>query len=241
MTKPSKQPAKQPAKVPKNWPAHVTYLSTPLYAGISASQRRQLQTQPASGTPLAEVPPTLAFGPSAQVEIRRIAADAAHPARGQHGLFAARRLAPGAFVVPYWGAYHRGGAGRHVGSDYDLWLDRAADVAVDAARAGNEARFVNDFRGVPGAGGRANAEFREVWDPRRGERAMAVFAARGRSGGIAKGEEVLVSYGKGFWEVREQEARKKAPPEEGPREAEDDSPVAGAADALAALKIAGES
>ncbi|KAH6617827.1 hypothetical protein B0J18DRAFT_446029 [Chaetomium sp. MPI-SDFR-AT-0129] len=120
-------------------------------------------------------------------------------------------------------------------SDYDLWIDRESDLAVDAARAGNEARFINDYRGVPGpdqrhqygnsnsnfktkkqkrddqkAKAKANAEFRTVWDPRTGERGMAVFVlpagkkatGRARVVGIARGEEVLVSYGRGFWQGR---------------------------------------
>lgn len=99
-------------------------------------------------------------------------------------------------------------------SDYDLWLDREADLAVDAARAGNEARFVNDYRGVPGRGAKkANAEFRVVWDVRRGERGMGVFVlragkravGRARVVGVAQGEEVLVSYGRGFWQGRREE------------------------------------
>ncbi|KAL2259456.1 hypothetical protein VTK26DRAFT_6862 [Humicola hyalothermophila] len=116
-------------------------------------------------------------------------------------------------------------------SDYDLWLDRDADVAVDAARAGNEARFVNDYRGVPLPGPssgrrmqqqqqqqqqrrkRPNAEFKVVWDARIGEKCMAVYVlpagkkavGRARMVGIARGEEVLVNYGKGFWQGRREE------------------------------------
>lgn len=81
-------------------------------------------------------------------------------------------------------------------------------MAVDAARMGNEARFVNDYRGVPGAK-RPNAEFRDVWwtDLEGGERGMAVFVlpagkravGKARTVGVGKGEEILVSYGKGFW------------------------------------------
>lgn len=101
-------------------------------------------------------------------------------------------------------------------SDYDLWVDRDADVAVDAARMGNEARFVNDYRGVPGAK-RANAEFRVVWDARMRERCMAVYVlpagkravGKARVVGIAKGEEVLVSYGRGFWQGRNKEEGKE--------------------------------
>jgi len=98
-------------------------------------------------------------------------------------------------------------------SDYDLWLDRDADLAVDAARMGNEARFVNDYRGVPRreeGKKKANAEFRVVWDARTGEKGMAVFVlpagkratGKARTVGIRAGEEVLVSYGRGFWQER---------------------------------------
>jgi hypothetical protein len=128
-----------------------------------------------------------------------------HPANGQAGLFAARDLRPGELIVPYLGNLHSGAAA-DPDSDYDLWLDREGDVAVDAAKMGNEARFVNDYRGVPGAK-RANAEFRDVWWEDLGEKGMAVFVlpagkravGRARTVGVGRGEEILVSYGKGFW------------------------------------------
>jgi SET domain-containing protein len=151
---------------------------------------------------------------SSRVRITPIT-DQKHPAFEQSGLFAARDLRPGELIIPYYGEVHPSDPGLenpHLTSDYDLWLERNADVAVDAERVGNEARFVNDFRGVPGAE-RANAEFREVWDVRRRERTMAVFVlpagkkatGKARSVGISKGQEILVSYGKGFWEKRREE------------------------------------
>ncbi|KAK3316406.1 hypothetical protein B0H66DRAFT_480196 [Apodospora peruviana] len=112
---------------------------------------------------------------------------------------------------------------QHEKSDYDLWLSKEAGVAVDAEIKGNEARFVNDYRGVPGKE-RANAEFRVVWDLRRSEWTMAVFvlplskkqrlklqqvggkgSIGSKAGGIKKGDEVLVSYGRGFWDRRQEE------------------------------------
>ncbi|KAM7223935.1 hypothetical protein V8F06_000408 [Rhypophila decipiens] len=141
---------------------------------------------------------------------------------------------------------------QHEKSDYDLWLSREADLAVDGERMGNEARFINDYRGVPGKE-RENAELRLVWDERIGEWTMAVYvvplgkkarqkileaqnlaaerlkkklnaagggkkASGGGGGGlvpmpskmssvgvIRKGEEILVSYGRGFWERRKDE------------------------------------
>ena len=117
-------------------------------------------------------------------------------------------------------------------SDYDLWLlhlgSSQTDLAIDAARCGNEARFINDYRGIPNPAfppgyipqskkekdqiflKRPNAEFKVVWDPIRKERAMAVYVlpapkravGKAREVGIKGGEEVVVSYGKGFWEGR---------------------------------------
>lgn len=215
--------------VPKNWPATLPYLTSPAYSpALTKAKLQALRTKPPA-TDLREVPATLEPGPNANVRITPIT-DAQHPACGQAGLFAARALPPGSLVLPYLGEVHPGDSSA-AESDYDLWLDHdgGGGVAVDAARRGNEARFVNDYRGVPGAV-RANAEFGEVWDGRRGERGMAVFvlgAGRrgGGGGGIAKGQEILVSYGRGFWEKRREEASRAkvgdaedgvVPVEEGP-------------------------
>lgn len=67
-------------------------------------------------------------------------------------------------------------------------------IGVDAAQAGNAARFVNDYRGVAAA---PNAEFK-LGRGEAGELRMEVWATRR----IEKGEEVLVSYGKGWWGAR---------------------------------------
>lgn len=282
-------PPDKPARIlPKNWPEDVPYLYAPRHSpaltGSQLAAIRVAPAQPAGDAATAAVPRNLRRGPCAAVEIRTIT-DPRHPAAGQRGLFAARRLEPGALVLPYLGEVHPGTVDdddhqrrqqhSHAESDYDLWLSRDADVAVDAARCGNEARFVNDYRGVPGAV-RANAEFREIWDPRpqtreppggcgaaaaeagaslppsvqaAGEWTMAVFvlpvgkkalakqqqkqqqqqqqkrckllgavAGGGRRerplGGINEGEEILVSYGKGFWEKRKQENEARGREEE---------------------------
>ena len=91
----------------------------------------------------------------------------------------------------------------HANSNYDLSLDREHGIGIDANRRGNEARFINDYRGVAE---RANAEFKEVWDVGRKERGMGVWVLPvGKSGkgtGIRRGEEIVVSYGRGFWSAR---------------------------------------
>ena len=198
--------------LPKNWPEGFPYLTSPAYsASLSKAQLQSLRTKPASTTEgdLRETPRELKPGPCPHVKITPIT-DPRHPANGQSGLFATRALPPGSLILPYIGEVHPAGAASHASSDYDLWLDRGGDVAVDAARMGNEARFVNDYRGVPGAV-RPNAEFCEAWDARRGEKVMAVFVLpagkkdKAKAAGIAKGQEILVSYGKGFWGKRREE------------------------------------
>jgi len=68
-------------------------------------------------------------------------------------------------------------------------------------------RFINDYRGVAEA---PRAEFRDIFvDIGNGkvEKRIGVFVlSAGKSGkrakGIPKGQEILISYGKGFWGAR---------------------------------------
>ena len=97
------------------------------------------------------------------------------------------------------------GTDPHAESNYDLSLDRELCIGIDADKKGNEARFINDYRGIAE---RPNAEFKEIWDERRKERGMGVWvlpegkSGKGKGKGVRKGEEILVSYGKGFWGAR---------------------------------------
>jgi SET domain-containing protein len=69
-------------------------------------------------------------------------------------------------------------------------------LAIDASRFGNEARFINDFRGVLS---RPNVEFREYQDTKTQQVRMGVFVL---SVPIDKGQELCVTYGKSFWRER---------------------------------------
>ena len=195
---------------PKNWQYSLQYLSAPVHSReLSASQHQTLKTRPSAGSATAAIPIIPASStpiPNPLIRIQVIS-DPEHPADGQCGLFATRDLKPGTFILPYLGRVHDGATGTDPESDYDLWLDREAGIAVDAARQGNEGRFVNDYRGVRQ---RHNAEFGTAWCERWGQLcvgfwAMGLRGKRGKQEGIRKGEEILVSYGKGFWENREEE------------------------------------
>ena len=121
--------------------------------------------------------------------------DQSHPARGQFGLFAAKKIPPRTFILDYIGEVH---CDDRPDSDYDLALYRSPDypgVGVDARSAGNEARFINDYRGVKP---KPNALFQER-RTEAGELRMSIWSG---SEVIKKGDELLVSYGKSWWKER---------------------------------------
>ncbi|CAI6334628.1 unnamed protein product [Periconia digitata] len=190
--------------VPKNWPPGIVYLHEPCYSKLLHHDATAAVLFPRSDLASTEQPRKIK-GPCPVVRITPISVSS-HPANGQYGLFASQRLPPDSFILPYIGYVH-GPADLDDSSDYDLSLDRELGIGVDASKMGNEARFVNDYRGVAAA---PNAEFRHIFvDVGKGrvEKRMGVFVlSAGKSGkrakGIERGSEILVSYGKGFWTER---------------------------------------
>jgi len=193
------------AAVPKGWDVHVAYLHAPSYSNKLNSDKvcALILAKPDLG-PDAQVYKT--NGPYTNVKITPVS-HAAHPAHGQHALYANQQLAPDSFILPYLGYVHDQ-SDLNPTSDYDLSLDRELGIGVDASTMGNEARFINDYRGVSAA---PNAEFRDIHvDIGNGkvEKRVGVFVlSAGKSGkrakGIGRGQEILVSYGKGFWTERQ--------------------------------------
>lgn len=191
---------------PKGWPEDITYLDSPRFSSNVITHRcysKVDQLRP-NETVISGIPK----GPSPNVRITTIS-DKSHPACGQRGLFTAQHLEPNSFILCYIGYVH-GREDSDARSDYDLSLDRDLEIGVDASIMGNEARFINDYRGI---GSGPNAEFREIWidiGHGRVEKRMGVYVlTAGKSGkrakGISKGQEILVSYGKGFWIERAKE------------------------------------
>ena len=228
MTRPTATSTTGASALPKNWPLSVTYITAPyiprpldplILRVDSPDTSTVVHMSKNSGSPASfsssssSVTPSPTFcsipGPSPLVRIQTIARPT-HPAHGQSGLFATRALPPDSFILFYLGLVHTA-AGADAGSDYDLSVDRERDVAMDATRWGNEARFINDYRGISDSG--PNAEFRDCvvqvasggWEKRFGVFVLGkgkAGAKAKRARGIAKGEEIVVSYGKGFWTAR---------------------------------------
>ncbi|KAE9380325.1 hypothetical protein N431DRAFT_361895, partial [Stipitochalara longipes BDJ] len=199
----------KPDGLPKSWPPAFPYLTTSSYSpSLTVDHISSLRKRPHDAI---SIPANTSKGPCYLVKIASITTPS-HPANGQSGLFAAKDLKPGTFILQYLGEIHATASAPsdlaspvdpHANSNYDLSLDRELGLGIDADKKGNEARFINDYRGIAE---KPNAEFKEIWDERRKERGMGVWVLpEGRSGkgkGIRKGEEILVSYGRGFWGAR---------------------------------------
>ncbi|KAK4890311.1 hypothetical protein LTR27_010954 [Elasticomyces elasticus] len=200
--------------LPKNWPDGITYLTDHTYsAAVTDDQRTALCRTLSADATWTQVRDTAIQVPTPLLEIY-IIANESHPANGQRGIFATRHLIPDSFICLYMGHVHINSmSDQDPNSDYDLSLDRDIGLSVDAARSGNESRHANDYRGIAE---RPNAEFRDCYVKvpctkraagSKWERRVAIFVlpagkAGKRKAGIQAGEEVLVNYGKGYWEGR---------------------------------------
>ena len=119
--------------------------------------------------------------------------DRNHPAFGPqgYGLFAATKIYPKEFIIDYIGYIHTESESDHT-SDYDIhFID---NLSIDAKTIGNQGRFINDYRGISV---RPNCIFKEYFDGKHLR--LGVFAANVT---ISKGQELMVTYGKGFWQHR---------------------------------------
>ena len=120
--------------------------------------------------------------------------DKNHPAFGQHGLFAIKKIMSKSWICDYIGFIENS---KHESQTSDYILHFIDDLSIDSENKGNEARFINDYRGI---GQRPNAKFSTYWQD--GKLRMGVFSM---SQPIRANTEILVSYGKGFWNARQKE------------------------------------
>ena len=165
-------------KVPKHWPIDLTFLGKLEY---------QATELPMIQVPLLKIQSSRCCS---LVVIKSIT-DPNHPSYPQCGLFAAGKIKKGQHILDYRGiVYHES----QVSCRSDYVIHFVQEYSIDAEKAGNEARFVNDFRGISD---KPNVKF-DLYRNSHGELCMGLFSLMD----IGKGKELLVSYGKGFWKHR---------------------------------------
>jgi hypothetical protein len=132
------------AKVPKNWPSNVRYIREPIYhTSVSSNAMAILK----AWQPNERGVPILPAQPQKWTHIEKVTSND-HPACGQLGLFASKNIRPNTMVLYYIGQVH---AEPRESSNYDLSLLKTSEginIGVDARFMGNEARCINDYRGV---------------------------------------------------------------------------------------------
>jgi len=127
------------------------------------------------------------------VEIQQIANNT-HPAFGQFGVFSKIQLERGYVLGEYTGVVKLTNLKKTSGYASILYEDGTHSIDVDAVEAGNEFRFLNDYRGVSAT---PNVKlFATVFN---GEYHIAVTIIKR----VNKGEELLVDYGSTYWVEKE--------------------------------------
>ncbi|KAK4055003.1 hypothetical protein OIO90_003344 [Microbotryomycetes sp. JL221] len=210
---------------PTHWPPAVRYLTVP---EASPKLPKELKTLYCANSFATPNPP-----PKVAIRIITEPADHPALGQRGLFYNGSKKLEPRTWIRDYIGIVHTDVHDQDPTSDYDLTLERRtlpakndlasssyghaggegkqndrqgeySVVAIDATKAGNEARFVNDYRGVAE---KPNAvfELREWHDRKTGQvvgRRMAIWAG---PKGVDRGAEICVSYGKGFWQQRKSE------------------------------------
>lgn len=205
------QEASQELPLPVNWPEDIEYLRQPKVSPNVPDVVLKILNRPTAATATFTRFSADAL-PFPHPDVRIVPLnDPEHPANGQYGLAANKHFFPGNFILPYIGRLHTNDKkDTDPDSDYDISVDRDLGLSQDASKSGNEARFINDYRGIAE---RPNAEFRDIWvqtAEKKWERWIGIFVVTPgksamRKNGIRPGEEILVSYGKGFWKDRNDE------------------------------------
>ena len=121
--------------------------------------------------------------------------DPNHPAQGQFGLYCnLDHIKPGSWLLDYVGHIMLG-EDQDKTSDYVSDFGEKSELACDANRYGNEARFLNDYRNT---GSYPNVEFNTRRDA-NGELRQGVFVRKAKDSrvkpgfdGVRKDEELLV-------------------------------------------------
>ncbi len=167
--------------IPINWPTDIQYLTENIWDNqpkFYLEYQKECKIQTCSSH---------CKGIAKKVQITKVPPE--HPAFPAFGLYALQNIPKHQLILDYKGIVKPEELESKT-SDYILHFD---DIySIDAEFAGNEGRFVNDYRGI----GKPNVKF-ELYRYQQKVH-MGIFSTVN----IPKGQELLVTYGKGFWKER---------------------------------------
>ena len=122
-----------------------------------------------------------------------------HPCYGEYGLYMGEDVEKGVALLDYAGKVNVV-VGEETDTSKSSYLlniftdeEQGVYVDIDASRAGNESRFINDFHGT---GQQPNSQFWPYYDETTGEKRMAIKTIKP----IISGQEILVDYGGRYFE-----------------------------------------
>lgn len=168
--------------VPREWPEDVHFLIEQEWKNMSEYYSKI----PPGETKVKVAPKSICKS----VKIFKIT-DVNHPSYPACGLKATCNIPAKTFILDYRGIVTDESKASET-SDYILQFDQ--EFSIDAEFKGNEARFINDFRGIQH---KPNVCF-ELCRNAKGQMCMGVFSLVK----ISKNQELVVTYGKGFWKAR---------------------------------------
>ncbi|KAJ3020724.1 hypothetical protein HKX48_000323 [Thoreauomyces humboldtii] len=120
----------------------------------------------------------------------RIITTPGHPAIGELGLFATRRIEPFRHICDYIGLVR---PTSEIPPSLPYTLGFHGPLSIDASETGNEARCINDWNGIVE---RPNAHFDVYRDGGTGRLCAGVWSL---NTGVDMGQEIVVPYGGEFW------------------------------------------
>lgn len=176
-------------QVPKNWPNNLIFLKRNeidkrLQQSVLIVPETVLKTLSLVGKD------QQCLGICKLVQIKKIQ-DPKHPANGEFGLFSLKTIPPKTYILDYKGVITSEEYASQA-SDYILHFD--GEYSIDAQWKGNEARFLNDYRGIQA---KQDVQF-QLYRDSDSIVHMGVFSIKE----IKKGQEICINYGKGFWKNR---------------------------------------
>jgi len=179
-------------EIPENWPLGVRFVS-----GLNWKPNRRYyrRTHRLSAQMQQKIREELGYQYIMPDVIIKKITDISHPCYNEYGLFAKRNIPKYTYIGTYGGVVIKSVSAVMHSFDYFVQFPEKTECFIDAKYEGNEARFINDYRGT-------GKDDNVVFMPARAKQVGEVFIAVVAVADIVEGEEILVDYGTAYWDAK---------------------------------------